>query len=103
MHFSPSENWADSTSPCLINSMMQWLLFIIYRKACRRNFSARAPTQTIAGQMKVIIVPHDAHPLRGTNDVPRDAYCKKLDGAFWTFTVATNAKDAQKFRRVEYC
>jgi hypothetical protein len=37
------------------------------------------------GQMKVIIVPHDAHALRGTADVPCDAYCKKLDGAFLDF------------------
>jgi hypothetical protein len=35
--------------------------------------------------MKVIIVPHDAHALRGTNDVPCDAYCQKLDGAFLDF------------------
>jgi hypothetical protein len=37
------------------------------------------------GQLKVIIVPHDAHALRGTNDVPCDAYCKALDGAFLDF------------------
>lgn len=35
--------------------------------------------------MKVIIVPHDAHALRGTNDVPCDAYCKELNGAFLDF------------------
>ena len=28
------------------------------------------------GQVKVIIAPHDAHALRGSNDVPCDAYCK---------------------------
>jgi hypothetical protein len=37
------------------------------------------------GQMKVIIAPHDAHALRGSNDVPCDAYCQKLDGAFLDF------------------
>ena len=35
--------------------------------------------------MKVIIAPHDAHALRGSNDVPCDAYCKKLNGAFLDF------------------
>lgn len=35
--------------------------------------------------MKVIIAPHDAHALRGTDDVPCDAYCKELDGAFLDF------------------
>jgi hypothetical protein len=35
--------------------------------------------------MKVIIAPHDAHALRGSNDVPCDAYCRKLDGAFLDF------------------
>lgn len=35
--------------------------------------------------MKVIIVPHDAHALRGTADVPCDAYCEKLNGAFLDF------------------
>jgi hypothetical protein len=44
-----------------------------------------AVTKNETGQMKVIIVPHDAHALRGTNDVPCDAYCKKLDGAFMDF------------------
>jgi hypothetical protein len=44
-----------------------------------------AITKNETGQMKVIIVPHDAHALRGTNDVPCDAYCKKLDGAFMDF------------------
>jgi hypothetical protein len=37
------------------------------------------------GQVKVVIAPHDAHALRGTNDVPCDAYCKKLGGAFLDF------------------
>jgi hypothetical protein len=37
------------------------------------------------GQVKVIIAPHDAHALRASNDVPCDAYCKKLDGAFLDF------------------
>jgi hypothetical protein len=35
--------------------------------------------------MKVIIAPHDAHALRGSNDVPCDTYCRKLDGAFLDF------------------
>ncbi|KAJ4311031.1 hypothetical protein N0V94_008157, partial [Neodidymelliopsis sp. IMI 364377] len=37
------------------------------------------------GQIKVIIAPHDAHALRGSNDVPCDAYCEKIDGAFLDF------------------
>lgn len=37
------------------------------------------------GQVKVIIAPHDAHALRGTNDVPCDAYCKKIGEAFLDF------------------
>jgi hypothetical protein len=37
------------------------------------------------GQMKVIIVPHDSHALRGTNDIPCDAYCEKLNGAYLDF------------------
>lgn len=37
------------------------------------------------GQVKVIIVPHDAHSLRGSNDVACDAYCKELNGAFLDF------------------
>ncbi|KAF2272908.1 uncharacterized protein EI97DRAFT_470014 [Westerdykella ornata] len=37
------------------------------------------------GKVKVIIAPHDAHALRETNDVPCDAYCKRLEGAFLDF------------------
>ncbi|OAG07068.1 uncharacterized protein CC84DRAFT_1117139 [Paraphaeosphaeria sporulosa] len=37
------------------------------------------------GKTKVIIAPHDAHALRGSNNVPCDGYCKKLDGAFLDF------------------
>lgn len=37
------------------------------------------------GQIKVIISPHDAHALRGTNDIPCDAYCKKIGDAFLDF------------------
>lgn len=37
------------------------------------------------GTVKVIIAPHDAHALRGTNDVPCDAYCDKINGAFLDF------------------
>lgn len=37
------------------------------------------------GQVKVIIVPHDANALRGSDGIPCDAYCKKLNGAFLDF------------------
>ncbi|KAF2624205.1 glycoside hydrolase family 5 protein [Macroventuria anomochaeta] len=37
------------------------------------------------GQVKVIIAPHDAHALRSTNNVPCDAYCEKIGGAFLDF------------------
>lgn len=37
------------------------------------------------GKIKVIIAPHDAHALRGSNDVPCDAYCEKINGAFLDF------------------
>lgn len=40
---------------------------------------------TSSGKVKVIIAPHDAHALRGSNNVPCDAYCKKLNGAFLDF------------------
>ncbi|KAF1977871.1 hypothetical protein BU23DRAFT_596181 [Bimuria novae-zelandiae CBS 107.79] len=37
------------------------------------------------GKVKVIIAPHDAHALRGSNGAPCDAYCRKLNGAFLDF------------------
>jgi hypothetical protein len=37
------------------------------------------------GQVKVIIAPHDSQALRGANDVPCDAYCKELKGAYLDF------------------
>jgi hypothetical protein len=49
------------------------------------NDSDHFRVNKIQGQVKVIIAPHDAHALRATNDVPCDAYCKKLDGAFLDF------------------
>ncbi|KAH7392552.1 hypothetical protein BKA66DRAFT_510124 [Pyrenochaeta sp. MPI-SDFR-AT-0127] len=50
------------------------------------------------GQIKVIIVPHDAHALRGTNDVPCDAYCQKLNGAFLDFYSSDEFRELYKTR-----
>ncbi|KAF2036122.1 hypothetical protein EK21DRAFT_106228 [Setomelanomma holmii] len=50
------------------------------------------------GQMKVIIVPHDAHALRGSNDVPCDAYCQKLNGAFLDFYSLDEYRELYKTR-----
>ncbi|KAF1942034.1 hypothetical protein EJ02DRAFT_444426 [Clathrospora elynae] len=50
------------------------------------------------GQMKVIIVPHDSHALRGINDVPCDAYCQKLDGAFLDFYSSDEFRELYKQR-----
>ncbi|KAF1829984.1 hypothetical protein BDW02DRAFT_124112 [Decorospora gaudefroyi] len=50
------------------------------------------------GQIKVIIVPHDAHALRGSNGVPCDAYCKKLDGAFLDFYSSDEFRSLYKTR-----
>ncbi|KAF2689651.1 glycoside hydrolase family 5 protein [Lentithecium fluviatile CBS 122367] len=50
------------------------------------------------GQVKVIIAPHDAHALRGTNGVPCDAYCKKLDGAFLDFYSVDDYRELYKTR-----
>ncbi|CBX93146.1 hypothetical protein IAQ61_008874 [Plenodomus lingam] len=50
------------------------------------------------GQVKVIIAPHDAHALRGTNDVPCDAYCKKLNGAFLDFYSSDEMRETYKTR-----
>ncbi|KAF2804054.1 uncharacterized protein BDZ99DRAFT_398860, partial [Mytilinidion resinicola] len=38
-----------------------------------------------SGKTKVIIAPHDAHSLRGTNSAPCDVYCEALKGAFLDF------------------
>lgn len=50
------------------------------------------------GQTKVIIAPHDAHALRGTNDVPCDAYCEKIDGAFLDFYSNEDIREMYKTR-----
>ncbi|KAL1792293.1 hypothetical protein ACET3X_008800 [Alternaria dauci] len=50
------------------------------------------------GQVKVIIAPHDAHALRGSNDVPCDAYCQKLGGAFLDFYSSDEYRDLYKTR-----
>ena len=50
------------------------------------------------GQVKVIIAPHDAHALRGSNDVPCDAYCQKLDGAFLDFYSSEEYRNLYKTR-----
>ncbi|EUC30483.1 glycoside hydrolase family 5 protein [Bipolaris zeicola 26-R-13] len=50
------------------------------------------------GQMKVIIAPHDAHALRGSNDVPCDAYCKDLGGYFLDFYSSDKYRELYKTR-----
>ncbi|RYN45375.1 hypothetical protein AA0114_g9106 [Alternaria tenuissima] len=50
------------------------------------------------GQVKVIIAPHDAHALRGSNDVPCDAYCQKLNGAFLDFYSSEEYRNLYKTR-----
>ncbi|KAL6152958.1 hypothetical protein ACJQWK_11566 [Exserohilum turcicum] len=50
------------------------------------------------GQVKVIIAPHDAHALRGSNGVPCDAYCKKLDGYFLDFYSRDEFRELYKTR-----
>ncbi|CAE7023168.1 hypothetical protein HRS9139_00845 [Pyrenophora teres f. teres] len=50
------------------------------------------------GQVKAIIAPHDSHALRGTNDVPCDAYCKKLNGAFLDFYSVEEYRELYKTR-----
>ncbi|KAF2635017.1 hypothetical protein P280DRAFT_462399 [Massarina eburnea CBS 473.64] len=67
------------------------------------NFSAQSFIQesfltTVAGQVKVIIAPHDAHALRGSNDVPCDAYCEKLNPAFLDFYSVDEYKELYKTR-----
>ena len=53
----------------------------------------------ITGQVKVIVVPHDAHALRGSNDVPCDAYCEKLDGAFLDFYSSNECMSRSKLEK----
>jgi hypothetical protein len=50
------------------------------------------------GQLKVIIAPHDAHALRGTNNVPCDAYCQRLNGAFLDFYSSDEYRELYKTR-----
>lgn len=50
------------------------------------------------GQVKVIIAPHDAHALRGTNDVPCDAYCEKIGAAFLDFYSSEEMRKVYKTR-----
>ncbi|CAI6266463.1 unnamed protein product [Periconia digitata] len=50
------------------------------------------------GTVKVIIVPHDAHSLRGTDDSPCDAYCKELEGYFLDFYSVEKYRDLYKTR-----
>jgi hypothetical protein len=54
------------------------------------------------GNVKVIIAPHDAHALRATNDLPCDAYCKKLDGAFLDFYSDQENREIYKNRLTEF-
>jgi hypothetical protein len=53
--------------------------------------------------MKVIIVPHDAHALRGSNNIPCDAYCKKLDGAFLDFYSTDESESNRLIKDYEDC
>ncbi|KAF2659414.1 glycoside hydrolase family 5 protein [Lophiostoma macrostomum CBS 122681] len=50
------------------------------------------------GKLKVIIAPHDAHALRGTNEQPCDAYCKMIDGAFLDFYSNETIREYYKTR-----
>lgn len=50
------------------------------------------------GQVKVIIAPHDAHALRGSNDVPCDAYCEKISPAFLDFYSSEDVRTIYKTR-----
>ncbi|KAF2470699.1 uncharacterized protein BDR25DRAFT_286871 [Lindgomyces ingoldianus] len=51
-----------------------------------------------AGKVKVIIAPHDAHALRGSNNIPCDAYCKKVDSAFLDFYSNLEIREIYKHR-----
>ncbi|KAF2497625.1 hypothetical protein BU16DRAFT_616239 [Lophium mytilinum] len=50
------------------------------------------------GRTKVIIAPHDAHSLRGSNSAPCDVYCKALKGAFLDFYSTPMFRSAYKNR-----
>ncbi|KAF2708456.1 glycoside hydrolase family 5 protein [Pleomassaria siparia CBS 279.74] len=50
------------------------------------------------GEIKVIIAPHNAHALRATNDVPCDAYCNHIDGAFLDFYSNLEIREFYKTR-----
>ncbi|KAF2190576.1 glycoside hydrolase family 5 protein, partial [Zopfia rhizophila CBS 207.26] len=53
------------------------------------------------GKVKVIIAPHDAHAIRGSNDVSCDAYCRRVDGAFLDFYSNEEIKEHYKHRLTE--
>lgn len=90
---SPKVSLEDSTSPCSINSTTPLQRFTIFRKVEIQDAVLQIDINSIKGQVKVIIAPHDAHALRGTNDVPCDAYCQKIDGAFLDFYSNEESKD----------
>jgi hypothetical protein len=73
--------------------MIPWLPFIICQRVCSTILITSALTKN-QGQVKVIIAPHDAHALRASNDVPCDAYCRKLDGAFLDFYSVDECKQS---------
>ncbi|KAF2263148.1 hypothetical protein CC78DRAFT_569183 [Lojkania enalia] len=50
------------------------------------------------GKVKVIVAPHNAHALRGSNNVPCDAYCKKIDGAFLDFYSNLDIRETYRTR-----
>ncbi|ORY11658.1 hypothetical protein BCR34DRAFT_587818 [Clohesyomyces aquaticus] len=50
------------------------------------------------GKVKVIIAPHDSHALRGSNNAPCDAYCRKVDAAFLDFYSTNELKEIYKHR-----
>ncbi|RAR04389.1 glycoside hydrolase family 5 protein [Stemphylium lycopersici] len=64
----------------------------------REIISSGARVIRLFSQLKVIIAPHDAHALRGSNGVPCDAYCKKLNGAFLDFYSLDEYRDLYKTR-----
>lgn len=54
-------------------------------KGMMKYYSYCNISNIVPGQMKVIVVPHDSQALRGTDEVPCDVYCQKLNGAFLDF------------------
>ncbi|KAF3008908.1 hypothetical protein E8E13_011229 [Curvularia kusanoi] len=50
------------------------------------------------GTVKVILAPHDARALRGTEGVPCDAYCEKIGGAFLDFYSSEEIRKLYKTR-----